>query len=36
MIRPEDIYFVEPDKGIIKGRVVESIYKGQMYSVRVK
>jgi spermidine/putrescine transport system ATP-binding protein len=36
MIRPEDIYFIEPDEGIIKGRVVESIYKGQMYSVRIK
>lgn len=36
MIRPEDIYFVEPNRGIITGRVIESIYKGQMYSVRVK
>jgi ABC-type Fe3+/spermidine/putrescine transport system ATPase subunit len=36
MIRPEDIHFTEPQKGITNGRVVESIYKGQMYSVQVK
>jgi spermidine/putrescine transport system ATP-binding protein len=36
MIRPEDISFVEPNKGIINGRVIESIYKGQMYSIQVK
>jgi spermidine/putrescine transport system ATP-binding protein len=36
MIRPEDIYFVEHQKGIINGRVIESIYKGQTYSVQIK
>jgi ABC-type Fe3+/spermidine/putrescine transport system ATPase subunit len=36
MIRPEDIYFTEYQKGTINGRVIESIYKGQMYSVQVK
>jgi ABC-type Fe3+/spermidine/putrescine transport system ATPase subunit len=36
MIRPEDIYFVEPSKGIVVGRVKETIYKGEKYSVQVK
>jgi ABC-type Fe3+/spermidine/putrescine transport system ATPase subunit len=36
MIRPEDIFFTEYQKGTINGRVIESVYKGQMYSVQVK
>jgi spermidine/putrescine transport system ATP-binding protein len=36
MIRPEDIYFVEPNKGIISGRVKEVIYKGEHYSIHVE
>jgi spermidine/putrescine transport system ATP-binding protein len=36
MIRPEDIYLTEINKGIINGKVIDSIYKGQVYSVQVK
>lgn len=34
MIRPEDINIVLPEKGFIKVRVAQVLYKGQMYEVR--
>jgi ABC-type Fe3+/spermidine/putrescine transport system ATPase subunit len=36
IIRPEDIRIVEQNKGIINARVVESVYKGDTYSLRLK
>jgi spermidine/putrescine transport system ATP-binding protein len=35
VIRPEDIDLVEPDKGIIKGRVTSLIFKGVHYEMEV-
>jgi ABC-type Fe3+/spermidine/putrescine transport system ATPase subunit len=34
MIRPEDINIVLPEKGFIKVRVAQVLYKGQMYEIR--
>jgi spermidine/putrescine transport system ATP-binding protein len=34
MIRPEDINITTPSRGFIKARVVQVLYKGQMYEVR--
>lgn len=36
VIRPEDIDLVEPDKGIIKGRVTSLIFKGVHYEMEVE
>lgn len=36
VIRPEDIRIVGVDKGIINARVIESIYKGDMFSIQLK
>ena len=35
VIRPEDVNLVEPDKGIIKGRVTHLIFKGVHYEMEV-
>ena len=34
MIRPEDINIVSEQRGFIKVRVTQVLYKGQMYEVR--
>jgi spermidine/putrescine transport system ATP-binding protein len=34
MIRPEDIIITSPEKGFIKARVAQVLYKGQMYEIR--
>ena len=35
VIRPEDVILVEPDKGIIKGKVTSLIFKGVHYEMEV-
>ena len=35
VIRPEDVILVEPDKGIIKGKVTSLIFKGVNYEMEV-
>lgn len=35
VVRPEDIYLVEPDKGKIKGMVTSAIFKGVHYEMSV-
>jgi ABC-type Fe3+/spermidine/putrescine transport system ATPase subunit len=34
MVRPEDIKICHPEKGFIKTRVNQVLYKGQMYEIR--
>ncbi|WP_027634011.1 spermidine/putrescine ABC transporter ATP-binding protein [Clostridium hydrogeniformans] len=36
VIRPEDIKIVEPDKGMVKGRVSSVIFKGVHYEIEVE
>ena len=35
VVRPEDIYLVEPDKGKLKGKVESAIFKGVHYEMCV-
>ena len=36
MVRPEDVYIVDPEKGMIKGKVISNVFKGVHYEMTVK
>ena len=36
VVRPEDIYMVEPDKGMLSGKVISTIFKGVHYEMMIQ
>ncbi len=36
MVRPEDVYIVDPEKGMLTGKVISNVFKGVHYEMTVK